>query len=176
MKKFTVYEITTLALLLGMIFVLSMVEGMFPPLPFHMRFGLSNVVTMYALFFMGRRAAFALAVLKSFSVLLTRGPVSGLLSLSGGLSSLFVIASLLALGWNASYFLLSVSGAVTHNMAQLAVASWLASVNLLLFLLPVLAVAGVLAGVLTAVLLRVVMPLFKNAPSARVRVGTQVSP
>ena len=63
MKKFTVYETTTLALMLGMIFVLSMLEGMFPPLPFHMRFGLSNVVTMYALFFMGRRAAFTLAAL-----------------------------------------------------------------------------------------------------------------
>jgi heptaprenyl diphosphate synthase len=176
MKKFTVYEITTLALMLGMIFVLSMLEGMFPPLPFHMRFGLSNVVTMYALFFMDRRAAFTLAVLKSFSVLLTRGPVAGLLSLSGGVSSLLVIAVIAALRPNASYFLLSISGAITHNMAQLAVASWLTSVNLLLLLFPVLAVTGVLAGSLTAVLLRVVMPLFKNVSLESTRPGAQVSP
>jgi thiamine biosynthesis lipoprotein len=70
---------TTLSLMLSLIFVLSIFEGMLPPLPFHMRFGLSNVVTMYALFFIGRRAAFTLAALKSAVVLLTRGPVAGLL-------------------------------------------------------------------------------------------------
>ncbi|MDR1377515.1 MAG: Gx transporter family protein [Synergistaceae bacterium] len=162
MKNFTARELTTLSFMLSMIFVLSILEGMFPPLPFHMRFGLSNVVTMYALFFMGRRSAFLLALMKSLFVLLTRGLVAGLLSLSGGILSLTVIALLAALWRNASYFLLSVAGAITHNMAQLAVASWLASSNLLLFLLPVMVVAGVVAGSLTAVMLRVVMPLFKN--------------
>jgi heptaprenyl diphosphate synthase len=162
-ENFTLLELTTLSLMLSLIFVLSILEGMFPPLPFHMRFGLSNVVTMYALFFMGKRASFMLATLKSLSVFLTRGPVAGLLSLSGGVTSLCVIALLAAVWRDASYFLLSVAGAVTHNIAQLAAASWLASSNLLLFLFPVMAVAGVLAGSLTAALLGVVMPLFKNA-------------
>ncbi|MDR3231013.1 MAG: Gx transporter family protein [Synergistaceae bacterium] len=167
MKKFTALQITTLGLMLSMIFVLSTLEGALFPLPFHMRFGLSNVVTMYALFFMGKRAALTLTAMKSLSVLLTRGPIAGLLSLSGGMLSLLAIA-LLATAWRgASYFLLSVAGAVTHNMAQLAVASWLASTNLLFFLLPLMAGAGILAGSLTAVLLRVVMPLFKNLPFDR---------
>ncbi|MDR1376654.1 MAG: Gx transporter family protein [Synergistaceae bacterium] len=169
MKKFTLRETTTLALMLSLIFVLSMIEGMFPPLPFHMRFGLSNVVTMYALFFIGRHAAFTLAGLKSLSVLLMRGPAAGLLSLSGGVFSLLVIALLAAAWKSASYFLLSVAGAVTHNMAQLAVASWLMSTNLLLLLFPVMALAGVLAGSLTAVLLRVAMPLFRNIPGVSVQ-------
>jgi heptaprenyl diphosphate synthase len=165
-KGFALREMTTLSLMLSLIFVLSIFEGMLPPLPFHMRFGLSNVVTMYALFFIGGRAAFTLAALKSAAVLLTRGPVAGLLSLSGGLLSLCAIALLAAAWKDASYCLLSVAGAVTHNAAQLAAASWLASVNLL-WLLPVMAVAGVLAGSLTAVLLRVVMPLFGAAVPSR---------
>jgi heptaprenyl diphosphate synthase len=160
---FALREITTLALMLSLISVLSLFEGMFPPLPFHMRFGLSNVVTMYALFFIGRRAAFTLAALKSLSVLLMRGPVAGFLSLSGGMLSLCAIALIAAAWKNASYFLLSVAGAVTHNMAQLAAASWLTSTNLLLFLFPVMAATGVLAGGLTAALLRVVMPLLKDS-------------
>jgi heptaprenyl diphosphate synthase len=177
MKNFTVRELTTLSLMLSMIFVLSILEGMFPPLPFHMRFGLSNVVTMYALFFMGKRSAFLLASMKSLFVLLTRGPVAGLLSLSGGVLSLAVIALLAGLWRNASYFLLSIAGAVTHNMAQLAVASWLASTNLLLLLFPVMTVAGIAAGSLTAMMLRVVMPLFKfekfekNVPVRNARVS-----
>jgi heptaprenyl diphosphate synthase len=162
-NRFALRELTALALMLSLIFVLSIFEGMLPPLPFHMRFGLSNVVTMYALFFIGRRAAFTLAALKSLSVLLTRGPAAGLLSLSGGMLSLCVIALIAAAWKDASYFLLSVAGAVTHNTAQLAAASWLASANLLLFLFPIMTVAGVLAGSLTAALLRVVMPLFKNS-------------
>jgi heptaprenyl diphosphate synthase len=162
MKKFTLRETTTLALMLSMIFVLSALEGMFPPLPYHMRFGLSNVVTMYALFFIGARAAFTLAGLKSLSVLLMRGFVAGLLSLSGGVLSLLVIALLAAVWRNASYFLLSVAGAITHNMAQLAAASWLTSSSLLLSLFPVMTLTGILAGSLTAALLRVVMPLFKT--------------
>jgi heptaprenyl diphosphate synthase len=164
-KSFSLREITALSLMLSLIFVLSIFEGMLPPLPFHMRFGLSNVVTMYALFFVGRRAAFTLAALKSAAVLLTRGPVAGLLSLSGGLLSLCAIALLAAAWKGASYYLLSVAGAVTHNMAQLAAASWLASTNLLFFLLPVMVIAGVIAGSLTAVLLRLVMPLFEAARS-----------
>jgi heptaprenyl diphosphate synthase len=163
---FTLYEITTLSLMLSMIFVLNVVECMFVPLPLNMRFGLSNIVTMYALFFIGKRAAFTLSGLKSLLVFLTRGPVAGLLSFSGGMLSLLVIASIASVWENASYFIISVSGAVTHNLTQLAIASWLtSSTGLLLFLLPLMLVAAVLAGSMTAALLRVVMPVFKNVPT-----------
>jgi heptaprenyl diphosphate synthase len=169
MKKFTVREITTLALMLSMIVVLSALEGMLPPLPFNMRFGLSNVVTMYAMFFAGMRPAFILAVLKSLFVFLMRGPVAGLMSASGGMLSLLAVALAAAMLPDASYLFISVVGAITHNMAQLAVASVIVSTNLMPALMPVLAAAGVPAGALTAALLRVVMPLFKttSSPDAR---------
>ncbi|MDR3321857.1 MAG: Gx transporter family protein [Synergistaceae bacterium] len=171
MKNFTVRGMATLSLMLSMIFALSIVEQALPPLPMNMRFGLSNVVTMYALFFMGKRPAFLLAAMKSLFVLLMRGPVAGLLSLSGGVLSLLLIALLAAAWRDASYFILSVSGAVAHNVAQIAVASWLVSTNLLPVYLPVLTALGVLAGSLTATLLRVVMPVFKGsrAEDAKIR-------
>jgi heptaprenyl diphosphate synthase len=166
MKKFTVRDITMLALMLSMIFALSLIEQILPPLPMHMRYGLSNTVTMYALFFIGKRSAFLLAALKSLFVLLMRGPIAGMLSLSGGVTSLLVIA-LIALAYReASYLLLSIAGAVTHNIAQIAAASWLVSTNLLLVYLPIMTAAGVMAGSLTAVLLRVVMPVFKRVQGA----------
>ena len=165
MKLLTVRELTMLALMLSLIFVLSVFESVLLPMPFHMRFGLSNVVTMYVLFFMGKRSAFTLAGLKSLSVFLMRGPIAGLLSLSGGMLSLFVIALLAAVSQHASYFLLSVTGAVTHNLTQLAAASWLVSTNLFFFMLPIMVGTGIVAGSLTAVLLRCVMPLFKNIPT-----------
>jgi heptaprenyl diphosphate synthase len=167
MKSFTTRKIATLALMLSMILALSLIESMLPPLPFNMRFGLSNIVTMYALFFMGKRPAFTLAVLKSAFVLLMRGPIAALLSLSGGVFSLLMIAALAALWPSSSYFLLSISGAITHNLAQLAAASLLVSTNLLIVYLPVMIAAGIPAGSLTAILLRAVMPLFKSSSFER---------
>ena len=163
MKKFSVRDITTLALMLSLIVTLSALEGMLPPLPFNMRFGLSNVVTMYALFFSGARSAFFLSALKSLFVFLMRGPVAALMSMSGGMLSLLVIALVAAMMPDASYMFISVAGAITHNAAQLAVASMLASTNLMPALLPILAAAAIPAGALTASLLRVVMPILKTA-------------
>ena len=54
------------------------IPGMLPGI----RLGLSNLVTMYCLFFLGKGAGYTMAVMKSLFVLLTRGFVAGLLSLS----------------------------------------------------------------------------------------------
>jgi heptaprenyl diphosphate synthase len=174
-RKITARDVAALALMLSMIFVFSAIESMLPPLPFHMRFGLSNVVTMYALFFIGGRQAFALAAMKSLFVLVTRGPVAGALSFSGGVLSLLVIAILASLWQDASYFLLSVAGALTHNLAQLGVASFLVSTNLMVIYLPVMIAAGIPAGSLTALLLRVVMPVFKNSSATMKRASRDVT-
>lgn len=152
--------VTTLALMLALIFVLSLFEGMLPPLPMNMRFGLSNVVTMYALFFLGKKPAFLLAAAKSLFVLSMRGPTAGLLSLSGGMLSLCVLVVLSYALHDASYLFLSVFGAIAHNLAQITAASYLTSTNLFTFYLPVMTVAGILTGCLTGTLLRVVMPVF----------------
>jgi heptaprenyl diphosphate synthase len=157
--------------MLSMIFVLAAIEGLLPPLPMHMRFGLSNVVTMYALFFVGRRSAFALAAMKSVFVLLTRGPVACMLSFCGGMFSLLAIALIAAVMPGASYFILSIAGAVTHNLAQLAAASALVSTNLMLFYLPVMTAAAIPAGSVTALLLRAVIPALKSIGAGGEKTG-----
>ncbi|MDR2780131.1 MAG: Gx transporter family protein [Synergistaceae bacterium] len=169
MKKYAVREITSLALMLSMILIISAVESMFPVLPFHMRFGLSNVVTMYALFFVGFRQAFTLSALKSLFVFLTRGPIAGIMSASGGITSLLATASIAALSSGASYLFLSVAGALVHNMTQLAAASFIVSTNLMPVYLPILIAAAIPAGVLTAALLRAVMPVFKAISPEKTR-------
>lgn len=162
MKRLAAREIASYALMLSMIFALAIIEGLLPPLPMHMRFGLSNVVTMYALFFVGKRPAFMLAAMKSVFVLLTRGPVACLLSFCGGIFSLLAIAILAAVKPGTSYFILSITGAVAHNLAQLAAASALVSTNLMAVFLPVMTAAAVPAGSVTALLLRAVIPALKS--------------
>jgi len=157
-------KLAILAMMLALITVVSALEHMLPPLPLlppHVRLGLSNVVTMYTLFFIGRGPAVALAFLKSLFVFLMRGAAAGFLSLCGGMLSICVIILLSALTRNrVSYLLLSEAGAVTHNIGQMLAASLILQTDIVFYYLPVLVVSGILLGGLSGTALRIVMPVF----------------
>ena len=158
-------------MLTGMLFavalVLSTIENMLPPLPIPVpgvKFGLANIVVMYALFFLDWKKAAAIVVLKSLFVTGIRGVVSGLLSFSGGTLSLLMMMVLIGLFRDRiSYLIISIFGAIFHNIGQFVVISLLYTTLHLWVYLPVLVVSGVIAGVLTATLLRVIMPAFQKA-------------
>ena len=161
-------KIAFLALLLALIFVLMLVERMLPPLPFlppNMNIGLSNVVIMFSLFFVGKRECFTLVVLKALFNVMMRGPIAGLLSLSGGLLSVLVIIFFVWLFKDKiSYVALGIVGAIAHNVGQLLIfcflmQSWL----LFLYFSPVLLVSGSILGTLTGILLKVALPALQKA-------------
>lgn len=158
--------ITFMAMMLTLIVVLSILESFLPPFPFlppGVKIGLSNIITMYALFFMGNRPALFLAFLKSCFVFATRGSISGMLSLSGGITSILILIILLALfKENISYTILSIFGAVFHNIGQL-IAIWIILNNKYVFYyFPFLVIGGIIMGILTGILLKFIMPVFKN--------------
>ena len=157
-------KISLAAMMLSMIIVLLWLERMLPPLPFlppNLKLGLSNVVIMYALLFIGKREAAILVVLKAFFNTLLRGPLGGLLSLYGGLLSLLCMFFLLWLfRERISYIALSIVAAIMHNIGQLIVISLLFQ-SFLLFsaYLPFLLIASIILGIGTAVLLKTVLPV-----------------
>ena len=161
-------KIVFLGVLLAIIIVLSVVEHMLPPIPLlppNVRIGLSNIVTMYCVFFVNFRSAVMLNLLKSLFVLLTRGPIAGLLSLCGGMLSICVIILLIVLFKDKiSYAAVSVAGACFHNLGQYAAVSYLLASPYLMYYLPVLMVSGVAVGLLTGTLLRVTMPILDKIP------------
>lgn len=154
------------ALFFAISLVLSLVESGLPPLPIPVpgvKLGLANIAVMYALFFLGRSPALTIAVLKAGFVVLTRGPVAGFLSLCGGALSVAAMAMLMfVFGERISYLLLSVAGAICHNLGQFAAISVVYTGMYLLPYLPVLLVAGVVAGAFTAALLKVIRPAFQR--------------
>lgn len=158
------HAITHTAMLFAVAVVLSFMEGLLPPLPYlppGFKLGLSNIATMYALFFLDKGKAFAIAVLKAFFVFVTRGVTSGILSLSGGIASLCVMLLAAALfGDKISYLMLSIIGAIFHNLGQLAVLTLIMQSGYALWYTPVLLTAGVIMGSVTGTLLRIVMPAF----------------
>lgn len=151
---------------MGLLFALAMVLGfaesllpVLPGLPPGVKLGLSNIVTMYTLFFLGAGPGFTMAALKALFALLTRGPVAGAMSLGGGLCSVLVMFGLRRLPrWQPSELLQSVCGAIFHNVGQLLVAGLVLKSAFVWYYLPVLTVSGVLMGCLTGLLLRVMTP------------------
>ncbi len=154
--------------LMGLFFALSLcfsyLESMvtLPGLPPGIKLGLSNLVTMYCLFFLGKKSAYSLALLKSFFVFLTRGPVGAMLSLCGGILSVTVMGIGDSLsGRKLSYSALSIMGAVSHNIGQLIAARFLINKFLVVYI-PILLISGLIMGVLTGMMFAHLTPYLKN--------------
>ena len=158
-------EAALMGMLFAMAMALSFAESLLPVLPMlppGFKLGLSNIVTMYALFVLGTRKGFAIAVLKSFFVLLTRAPMAAFMSLCGGLLSVLCMALCSRVKWlGKDYMLRSVSGALAHNLGQL-LASVAYTSTVMFYYLPVLVVSGVIMGIVTGAMLRVVMPYIQR--------------
>lgn len=153
-------KLTLTALLAATALVLSFIEGSFvfvPQCP-GVKVGLSNVAVMFALFFVNKRTAFSISILKALFALLTRGAMAGLLSLTGGVASIMIMILLSFIFKGASVACISVFAALTHNLAQFAVISVVYSPVSMLPYLPLLIVSGIIFGVANAVFLYGVRP------------------
>ncbi len=162
MRKYSenVRLIARMGILFAVAMVLSLVEGMLPALPMlpvGVKLGLSNIVTMYCLFWLGWRNAVLLSVLKALFVLLTRGPTGGFMSLCGGLVS--VMAMVVFKLFLPDYKVVaSTVGAVFHNVGQLFASVLILRTWLAFGYLPVMVGSGILMGVVTGITFSVLEP------------------
>ena len=157
-----VKRLALMGLLFALAMALSILESLQPALPMlppGIRLGLSNIVTMYAMFVLGPVSGYTIAVRKSLVVLLTRGAVAAAMSASGGIASVTVMLLLSLLpGIRRQYLLLSVFGGAAHNVGQRFAARCIFCNQYVWYYLPVLLAAGLLMGAITGMALRVVMP------------------
>lgn len=159
-------KITTMGLLFALGMVLSFLEGMIVPLfgmPPGIKLGLSNIVVMYCMVYMGFSSAAELAALKALFAFLTRGATSGLLSLLGGFFSIIIMFVLKKiLKDKVNYYTLSVFGALFHNIGQLVGASLIFGTSTVMYYLPILAISAVIMGIVTGAILNIVIPALKR--------------
>lgn len=143
-------RVTNLAILVSIGLVLSIIESMFPPLlPLPgAKLGLANIATVIALYLFGPSMALEVTVLRCLLGGLLRGSVVGLfLSFSAGLASTLVMILLYYIAHEyLSVIGVSVAGAVTHNVAQLAAAYLIVGQAALFYYLPYLALVSVPTG------------------------------
>lgn len=160
MKKNIAGKISLMGLLFALAMAFSYLESMIviPGLLPGIRLGLSNLVTMYCLFFLGKTYGYTMAVMKSVFVSLTRGMIAGALSLCGGLFSVSAILLVDYLSRHTLHYMtLSVIGAVFHNIGQMILARYLTNV-FLYYYIPVLLIAGLLVGILTGKIFQWIIP------------------
>lgn len=155
-------KLTFRAMLLTMIIVLSIFEAMLPPMPFlppGVKLGLANVVAMYALFFDGKRSAYMLTVAKSAFVFVSRGAVAGFLSLCGGVLSILVLILLISIfKEKLSYIVLSIFGAIFHNIGQIIGCFFIFESAYVFYYIPFLIISAIIMGGITGTVLKAVMP------------------
>ena len=151
-------DIALSGLLFALAMALSFVEGtlVIPGLMPGMKLGLANIVVMYALFFMGGKQALMLDLLKALFVFLVSGWTAGFISLLFSLLVMWVLYYHFPV--QPTWFILSVCGALAHNVGQLLGASVILSSAMSLYYAPVMLVFGLIMGSLTSITLRALLP------------------
>ncbi len=150
--------LTKTALLFAVCLILSLIENSLPPiLPMlpGVKLGLSNVAVMFALLFVGIPQALTIAALKSAFIFFIRGAVAAGLSFAGGMVALLFMILFMKILPKTSLLLLSITGAILHNVTQLAVLTVLYPGVYFWFYLPILVISGIVAGVATALITKV---------------------
>lgn len=162
-RSLSVTLLTRTALLAALAVALSALENIFTPLlPPGVHPGFGNIAVMFAAAEMGLPWAMTIAVIKSLFALATRGGVAFLMSFAGGCASCLVMWALFRFA-SARFGLLGISmaGAFTHNLLQLAV-SFLLFGKAILAYAPLLLLLAVPCGAVTGALLRVSLHILRK--------------
>ncbi len=133
-----------------------------------LRIGLANIITVLGIYLLNpAEAAAVLFIRVALSALLFGSPVSFIYSITG---AVFAFAGMLFLSKRGfSVYGVSVFGAAVHNIAQIAAACVLVGSVYVVYYLPALIIAGVIAGLLIGflsdVLIRKLGRFFRSTES-----------
>ena len=154
-RRWSASVVAKLGLLTAVAIVLGYFEYLLPVTGIPgVKLGLANTVLLYALYLIDVPSAILLMLLKvGLSGLLFGGPAAMLYSLAGGVLSL-VVMILARKSKGLSIVGVSVLGAVSHNIAQMAVACFVVETRAILAYLPILLFAAAVTGTLTGLIAR----------------------
>ena len=140
------------ALLTGIALIIFTIEAQLPaltPIP-GIKLGLSNIVTVYAVFVLGGKDAAAILAARVLLGALFSGNISTLMySGAGGALCWLTMLLIRNILTERQIWVASVIGAMAHNLAQIAVAVAVTRTRGLLAYLPILEISGMLAGLFT---------------------------
>lgn len=149
-----------MAMLLGLSLSIFAVESQLPPLaPIPgIKLGLANIITLAALYTLGRREAFVILILRIVLSSVFAGNLVGFIySVCGGILSFAVMSAMMIFIKENNMWVTSVMGAVGHNIGQIAAAVIIMRTPQIAWYLPVLLISAVITGVFTGVLAQIAL-------------------
>ena len=145
-------DLTRMALLTAVALTIFLVEAQLPaltPVP-GIKPGLSNIVTVYAVFALGPGKAALILAARIFLGAVFSGQMSTLLySGAGGICAIGVTIGLRHVLTNRQIWIAGVMGALAHSCGQMAAAIWITGTPTLAAYLPVMLLAGLVSGAFT---------------------------
>lgn len=159
-------KIVLLSMLVSQALVLSLIERLIP-LPVAIpgvKLGLANVISFFTIIIFGLKDAIIVVILRTLLSSLFGGGVSSFMySIAGGVLSA-VIMTILYKYFKKQFSLpvISVTGAIFHNIGQLAMASFVISSYKLFSYLPVLTVSAVVTGLFIGFIVKYTLKPMKS--------------
>ena len=154
-----------LGLFTSLALILSFFESFLPPIVTFapgIKIGLPNIIIIFSLYRLNFKSSLAVSFIRIvLSALLFGSAISFIYSAAGATLSLIVMYILKRLNCF-SLPIVSILGALSHNLAQLAVASVLLNSKQLIYYLPVLSVSSLISGVFIGLIGVLLIKRFKN--------------
>lgn len=145
-------DLTRMALLTAIALTIFMVELQLPaltPVP-GIKLGLSNIVTVYAVFVLGPKKASMILFCRVFLGAIFSGQMSTLLySGAGGACAILTTIALRKILTRTQIWVAGILGAIAHSIGQMAVAVAVTRTPGLAAYLPIMILAGMISGTLT---------------------------
>ena len=145
-------KLTTMALLTAISLIVFVIEAQIPiPVPIPgVKLGIANVITLFALWTLGRREAGAILLIRVvLGNLLVGGVMPMLYSLAGGGLCWVVMCLLKPVTSRNHIWVMSIFGALAHNLGQILVAVGITATPAIAWYFPVLVISGAIAGFFT---------------------------
>lgn len=143
-----------MAILTAIALIVFVIEAQIPPIvPIPgVKLGLANMITLVAMVILGRREAGAILVVRILMGSMFAGGVSGFLfSLAGGILAYLVMILLVGVFPEKLLWVVSIFGAIAHNIGQLAVAVWVSGTPSIIVYGPALMASGIITGAFTGI-------------------------
>ncbi|MBP1736227.1 MAG: heptaprenyl diphosphate synthase [Oscillospiraceae bacterium] len=145
-------RLTTMALLTAAALIIHVIEAQLPlivPIP-GIKLGLSNIVTVCAMFLLGPADALGILLCRIFWGSVFSGQMTVFLySLGGGLLCYLTLLLFRRLVGAREVWVTGVAGAIAHNIGQIAVAAAVMKTTVVFWYLPALILIGVFTGLFT---------------------------
>lgn len=145
-------KLALMAMLTAVSLIVFVIEAQIPPVvPIPgVKLGIANIITLVAMLILGRKEAGVILLLRIAMGSMYSGGVSGFLfSIAGGLMAYAVMCLTLKLFPENLLWVVSIFGAIAHNVGQLIVAVAVTNTPKLLYYLFVLLISAVITGAFT---------------------------